>query len=71
MYYREYHRVPFWRLFYFFLYSYINDLPIALLNLNLECSYADDTLIYNTIHNIDDCLQLQRDLAELEKWTKI
>ena len=33
--------------------------------------YADDTLIYNTIHNINDCLQLQNDLTELEKWSRI
>ena len=32
--------------------------------------YADDTLIYNTIHNINDCLQLQNDIIELEKWAK-
>ena len=35
---------------------YINDLP------NLVKSkvriYADDTLLYNKIHNINDCLQL-------------
>jgi len=33
--------------------------------------YADDTLVYSTINTIDDCIQLQRDLLELEKWSKI
>ena len=32
--------------------------------------YADDTLIYNTIHNFNDCLQLQCDLFALERWAK-
>ena len=25
--------------------------------------YADDTLLYNKIHNINDCLQLQSDIS--------
>ena len=29
------------------------------------------TLVYNCINTIDDCIQLQRDLAELEKWAKV
>ena len=28
-------------------------------------------VLANTIMNIDDCLQLQRDSSELEKWTKL
>jgi len=33
--------------------------------------YADDILVYSTISPIHDCIQLQRDLLELEKWSKI
>jgi len=33
--------------------------------------YADDTLVYSTINTIDDCIQLQWDLLELEKWSKL
>ena len=51
-----------------FLY-YVNDLP-SLVKSKIRM-YADDTLIYNTIHNINDCLQLQNDLTELEKWSRI
>jgi len=47
---------------------YINDLP-SLVKSKIRM-YADDTLIYNTIHNINDCLQLQNDIIELEKWAK-
>ena len=36
----------------------------------LEYIYADDMLVYNCINTIDDCILLQRDLAELEKWAK-
>ena len=47
---------------------YINDLP------NLVKSkiriYVDDTLLYNKIHNISDCFQLQSDISILEKWAK-
>ena len=32
---------------------------------------TDDTLVYNCINKIDDCIQLQRDLAELKKWAKV
>ena len=30
--------------------------------------YADYTLVYNEIKNINDCVQLQNDLWKLEKW---
>ena len=33
--------------------------------------HADDTSVYSTINTTDDCVQLQRDLLELEKWSKI
>ena len=33
--------------------------------------YADDTLVYSSINTTDDCIQLQRDLLELEKWSKV
>ena len=31
--------------------------------------YADDTLVYDVINNINDCIQLQNDLF-LEKWAR-
>ena len=48
---------------------YINDLPNTIKS-KIRI-YADDTLVYNCINTIDDCIQLQRDLAELEKWAKV
>ena len=33
--------------------------------------YADDTLVYNVINSINDCIQLQNDLLLLEKWAKV
>ena len=33
--------------------------------------YADDTLVYNVINSIDDCIQLQNDLVLLERWANI
>ena len=32
--------------------------------------YADDTLVYSCINSVEDCIILQRDLTELEKWAK-
>ena len=32
--------------------------------------YADDTLVYSSIDTTDDCIQLQRDLLELENGPK-
>ena len=36
------------------------------LKAKLECTYANDTLVYSTINTIDDCIQLQRGLLELK-----
>ena len=30
--------------------------------------YADDILLYNTIHSQEDCHNLQQDLNLLEEW---
>jgi len=46
---------------------YINDLP-NIIKSKIRI-YADDTLVYNSINTTDDCIQLQKDLAELEKWS--
>ena len=32
------------------------------------CLFADDTVIYLAIKSTDDCIQLQQDLLNLEKW---
>ena len=48
---------------------YVNDLPNTIKS-KIRI-YADDMLVYNCINTIDDCIQLQRDLAELEKWAKV
>ena len=32
--------------------------------------YADDIILYTTVDSIDDCHQLQKDLALLERWAK-
>ena len=47
---------------------YINDLPNTIKS-KIRI-YTDDTLVYNCINTIDDCILLQRDLAKLEKWAK-
>ena len=45
---------------------YINDLPE---NVSSKVRlYADDVLIYNTIHSKEDCLMLQEDLNSLQLW---
>ena len=36
--------------------------------LKLSYSYADDVLLYNTIHSQEDCHNLQQDLNLLEEW---
>ena len=62
--YLVFHEELCWHLFYFVLYN-INDLHSV-----VKCKirmYADDTLIYNTIHNISNCFQLQNDISELAK----
>lgn len=52
------------------LYSYaiFNNLPSLVIS--KIRMYADDTLTYNTIFNINDRLQLQNDICEFEMWTK-
>ena len=47
---------------------YINDLPNTIKS-KIRI-YADDTLVYSCINTIDDCILLQRDLAELENGLK-
>ena len=48
-------------------HSYINDLPEYLSNSTVQL-FADDTLLYLTIHNSSDCDKLQEDLSNLERW---
>ena len=48
---------------------YINDLPRSIKS--EVRMYADDTLVYNVINSINDCIQLQNDLILLEKWAKV
>ena len=48
---------------------FINDLP-TVLDPSTRCRlFADDCLVYRVINSIDDQLQLQKDLAALEKWS--
>ena len=46
--------------------AYINDLPQYVKT--KVCLLADDTVIYLAIKSTDDCIQLQQDLLNLEKW---
>ena len=46
---------------------YINDLPEYVSNSTVRL-FADDTLLYLTIHNSSDCDKLQEDLNNLERW---
>ena len=46
---------------------YINDLPEYVSNSTVRL-FADDTLLYLTIHNSLDCIKLQEDLNSLERW---
>ena len=45
---------------------FINDLPTGILS--TVRLYADDVILYITVNSIDDCHQLQKDLALLERW---
>ena len=45
---------------------YINDMPDSIKS-NIRL-FADDTIMYLTISNQSDCLDLQRDLTKLESW---
>ena len=57
---------PFWGPCYF---CYINDLPRSIKS--KVRMYADDTLVYNVVISIDDCVQLQNDILLLERWASI
>ena len=46
--------------------AYINDLPQYVKS--KVRLFADDTVIYLAIKSTDDCIQLQQDLLNLEKW---
>ena len=46
---------------------YINDLLQYVSNSTVRL-FADDILMYLTIHNSSDCIKLQVDLNNLEKW---
>ena len=67
MYYPVSRKKLYWRLSYFYIILMIY---LILLNLKSEYVYADDTLLYNKIHNINDCLQLRSDISILEEWAK-
>ena len=45
---------------------FINDLPNGIMS-KIKL-YADDILLYNTIHSQEDCHNLQQDLNLLEEW---
>jgi len=62
----EYHRVQYWLSILFLLH--INELP-SVVDPHTRCRlFADDCLLYRVINNIEDQLQLQKDLAALEAW---
>ena len=46
---------------------YINDLPEYVTNSTVR-HFADDTLLYLTIHSTFDCIKLQEDLNNIERW---
>ena len=48
---------------------FINDLPTVLDPSTRYRLFADDCLMYRVINSIDDQIQLQKDLAVLEKWS--
>jgi len=45
---------------------FINDLPKNILS--TVRIYADDVILYTPVNSIEDCYQLQNDLATLERW---
>ena len=48
------------------LLCFINDLPNRITS-KIKL-YADDVLLYTTIHSQDDCHRLQQDFDTLEQW---
>ena len=48
---------------------YIDDLPRSIKS--KVRMYADDTLVYNVINSISDCIHLQNNLLLLEKWANV
>ena len=46
---------------------YINDLPEYVTNSTVRL-FADDTLLYLTIHSTSDCIKFQEDFNNLERW---
>ena len=51
--------------------AYINDLPSYVSPKTKVRLFADDSAVYREINSIDDCVQLQKDLAGLERWEKM
>ncbi len=49
---------------------FINDLPEAAKNGSELFLYADDTKIFRTIRESEDCLKLQEDIDQLKRWTE-
>ena len=46
---------------------FINDLPENMKN-SMVRLFADDCILYKTIHSFDDCNKLQDNLQSLEQW---
>ena len=51
-----------------FLADIIDPPPLPQYVKSEVCLFADDTVIYLAIKSTDDCIQLQQDLLNLEKW---
>ena len=51
-----------------FLTDIIDPPPLPQYVKSKVCLFADDTVIYLAIKSTDDCIQLQQDLLNLEKW---
>ena len=50
---------------------YINDMPQVVSEGTSTRLFADDCLIYRSIHSIEDQISLQKDLHQLQKWTEV
>ena len=48
---------------------FINDLPDDIKN-SMVRLFADDCILYRSIHTSNDCIKLQGDLCKLEQWEK-